>query len=52
MSCALDCPLETAGGGAPEDLSLPQIKSYIKEEGLRVTGNKQELIDRIKEYIK
>ncbi|OIW07600.1 hypothetical protein TanjilG_08331 [Lupinus angustifolius] len=38
-------------GGTPEKLKVDECKLYLRNHGLRLTGNKETLIQRIKEHL-
>eukprot|EP00966_Prymnesium_polylepis_P324527 7380564-Prymnesium_polylepis.2 len=38
---------DAASQTMPEDLNIPALKKQCKANGLKVTGNKQELLDRL-----
>ncbi len=42
---------EMVAGGQLEGLTIPELKEYLKLKNLRMTGKKQELIDRITAHV-
>lgn len=49
VSCSILFAFVVAG--QLEKLKVEQCKAYLKKNGLRLTGNKETLIQRIKEHI-
>lgn len=47
ISCA-----NLSGSGDPKDLNVRQLKAFLRVKGLKESGNKTELVERVRQFLK